>query len=84
MPIPAAKIMDRFFLCVCFLVSFDYIPVQDKRSFDPSGLLPDGYSVCFRIMFPLKFDSFLTVRIELWSSIVCKTVSFHIRGFVEH
>ena len=46
MPISAAKIIVFFFL------SFDYIPVHDKRSLYPSGLLPDIYSVCFRIMFP--------------------------------
>ena len=56
-PIPAAKIMDRFFV-LFFLLSFDYIPVQDKLSFDPSGLLPDVYSVCFRIMFPGNLTHF--------------------------
>ena len=41
-----------------FFFSFDYIPVHDKRSFETSGLLPDVYSVCFRIMFPESLTQF--------------------------
>ena len=57
MPIPAAKIMDCMLLLL-FFFSFDYIPVHDKRSFDPSGLLPDVYSVGLRIMFPENLTQF--------------------------
>ena len=58
MPIPAAKIKDCFFLCV-------YIPVHYKRSFDPAWLFG-----VFQNHVSRKFDSVLTVRLELRSSIV--------------